>query len=120
MLKGIQMLLLMILPIFYTFNNGNLFMITLAQILLSILIPSFTGPANAFMNKLFPTNIKFRGMAFFYCLGSAILGGTLPLISTFLIKFSLSSITPAIYLFSILFVCMLFIKTKFNHLQQTI
>lgn len=87
-----------IYPVFLLLSNGNGYYIIIAQICFGLTLAAFVAPVNIFMNKLFSTEVRYSGVAFGYGLGSAILGGTLPLIASYLVELLDSKLMPAFYL----------------------
>ena len=59
---------------------------------------SIAGPGHAFVQKLFPTEVRYRGVSINFCLGMAVCGGTAPWILTFLIEKASNLYTPSIYI----------------------
>lgn len=82
-------------PLFYSLYHQN---IILGVVIAAVMMASFNGPSNAYLNEMFPTRIRYSGVALGYSVGVAIFGGTLPLICTFLIRASDFHFAPAIYL----------------------
>lgn len=68
------------LPIFLVYTEGTLFGIWLSQIALLMLCEAFIAPSNAYLNTLFPPECRYTGVAFGSCLGTALFGGTTPLV----------------------------------------
>ena len=87
-----------IYPLFLLLNSGINTKIIAVQISLAILMSLFLGPSNAFMNRLFPASTRYSGIAFGYCSGMAVMGGTMPAISTYLIAITGDIMAPAYYL----------------------
>jgi MHS family proline/betaine transporter-like MFS transporter len=95
---GAVLVISTIYPIFLLLNSGTNEKIISVQISLAILMSLFLGPSNAFMNRLFPASIRYSGIAFGYCSGMALMGGTMPAISTYLIAITNDIMAPAYYL----------------------
>jgi len=86
------------IPVFYLLQSQTLFLTFLGIFLLATMFASISGSQHAFMQNLFPTDQRYRGIAFGFNLGSCILGGTAPMLLTWLIdKFHNLSI-PGYYL----------------------
>lgn len=58
----------------------------------------FIAPSNAFMNRLFPTQARYRGIALGFNVGMAFFGGTTPVINIYLIEKTQSFSSPSLYL----------------------
>lgn len=116
---GVLCVLLGSYPYFLFLNSQIFSNLILSNLLFGIFIAFFIGPANAFMNQLFPVQVKYTGIAFSYCVGSAIFGGTMPLISTYLIGHTGNKLIPAFYLMMAAFIglCSLKMARSFNLLR---
>ena len=68
-----------------------------AQLALVILAAWFQGPMNLFMASLFPAETRYSGLAFSYCVGMAVFGGTTTMIATFLANYTGNPLAPAFY-----------------------
>ena len=69
-----------------------------AELILLGISQFYVAPINAFISKLFPTSLRYKGAALGYCMGMALFGGTSPYISIVLMKWSDDRSTPFIYL----------------------
>ncbi len=85
-------------PLFSLVDHGTFASALGAQMVFAVLMSGATGPIPATMVELFPTRTRFSGVAAGYNISLALLGGTAPLISTWLVGYSGSVITPAYYL----------------------
>ena len=59
---------------------------------------AFIPPSKAIIIGLFPAKNRYSGVSMSHALGSAILGGTAPFISSILTKYTNYPLAPAIYL----------------------
>jgi MHS family proline/betaine transporter-like MFS transporter len=84
--------------IFYLLQQRDLAFILAAIALAATLMATFNGPTNALLQRLFPANVRYTGIAFGYATGAALMGGTQPLICTYLIETTQNSFAPAFYL----------------------
>ncbi|WP_158968130.1 MFS transporter [Chachezhania sediminis] len=69
-----------------------------AMLVLSVLAAFAWGPTPAVLTEVFPTDVRFSGVAFTYNLGFAVFGGLTPLVSTALIHWSGNMLWPAFIL----------------------
>ena len=97
MITGTIATLLGIYPLLSLLTSTSVISIIGAQLALVILAAWFQGPMNLFMASLFPAETRYSGLAFSYCIGMAIFGGTTPMISTFLVDWTGNPVTPAFY-----------------------
>lgn len=86
------------LPVFLVYTNGNLGAIVIFQMLLLTMSSFAIAPSNAYLNTLFPPECRFSGIAFGTCLGTALFGGTTPLICSYLASTIGPLMGPSLYL----------------------
>jgi len=93
------MLTLLFAPcIFYLLQIQSVLSISVAILMAALMMSTFNGPTNALLQKLFPTHVRYTGVALGYAIGAALMGGTAPLICTYLIQLTQNPYSPAIYL----------------------
>lgn len=105
-------------PFFLLVNSGTLVYFVIAELVLIILSQLFVAPAVVIMIKMFPYTVRYRGVAIGNCLGLALLGGSTPYISGYLIKHTGLLWAPAFYLFGVAllgFISILTAEQKLNH-----
>jgi len=85
-------------PIFLMINANSYYLAVLSQILLSITVGFHMGPIPIILVELFPTNIRFTGVALSCNLSAAIFGGTVPVIGTVLYQITGDRMALAYYL----------------------
>lgn len=61
-------------------------LVILSEIILGSLAGSFSACCNMCMCQLFPSNVRYSGVAFGYSVGVSLFGGTVPLLSSLLIE----------------------------------
>jgi len=83
--------------ILYLLQQHSPLAISLATILAAIMMSSFNSPTNSLVQRLFPAKVRYTGIALGYAIGIAIIGGTQPLVSTYLIKATQNPYSPIIY-----------------------
>lgn len=101
LMKIVPCLLLMSsYPLFSLLDNPHLTYKTVLfiQVTISIMGVAFAAPCSAYLTSLFPTQQRYSGISLGYTLGSAILGGTAPLISAALLSWTGDRKAPAYYL----------------------
>lgn len=85
-------------PLFSFFEAGqSAFNIGMVQFVFSLLLGIYMGPIAAVLVELFPTRVRFSGMAIAYNLSAAMFGGTAPLVCEWLIKTTGSNQSLAYY-----------------------
>lgn len=104
------------LPIFSLLQTEIPILILLGQALLGTLVAGIAGAGHGFMQQLFPTQIRYRGISINFCLGMALCGGTAPMLLTYLIEARQWNLyIPALYLMGIAFLflsCLLLLSRK--------
>ena len=86
-------------PIIYIcLLQGSYTFVLMGEILLGIIAGSFSACCNIFMCQIFPSNIRFSGVAFGYTIGTSLLGGTAPAFCHMLIETTKEPLMPAVYL----------------------
>lgn len=85
-------------PVFMVYTGGSFYQILWGQIGVLMFAEAFVSPSNAYLNTLFPSECRYSGVAFGSCLGTAIFGGTTPLLCNQLAYFMDPLWGPAFYL----------------------
>ncbi|HEV7975678.1 MFS transporter [Amycolatopsis sp.] len=70
----------------------------LGQAVFGLLVGCLISAAIAAMTEVFPTHVRATASSVSYMLGTAVFGGTAPLIATYLVKTTGSTLSPAYYL----------------------
>lgn len=91
-------------PFFCIVYTNSLFNIVFAEILFLSFSQLFVAPINAFLTQLFPIRSRYTGMAFGYCVGMALFGGTIPYVSLSLINWSGNASFPYLY---VMLICLI-------------
>ncbi len=71
--------------------DAPLMTIGLCQFIFAAIVGMYSGPIPAILVEMFPTNIRFTGMAIAYNLAAAIFGGTAPMVCEWLIRTTASN-----------------------------
>lgn len=90
-------------PAFSLLLKGGFVYPLLGQILFGLTVGGFMGPIPATLVELFPTNIRFTGLALSYNFSAALFGGTAPFVYLKLIEWTGSIMSPVFYI--LMFVC---------------
>jgi MHS family proline/betaine transporter-like MFS transporter len=85
-------------PMFLWMSRGTFTAALSGQLVSAVLSALYGGAALAAFVELFPTRTRFSGLALGYNLAVAICGGTTPLVATWLVNVSGSTLAPAFYL----------------------
>ena len=90
--------LLLAVPLFLLLNSGEPFLILGALLAAAVLMAFLQGTIPATMVELFPGHIRSSAAGLGYNLAVGVIGGTTPLLCTWLIERSGSMLAPAFYL----------------------
>lgn len=71
--------------------------LVLAQAVSGLLLAMYAGPICAILSELFPTRVRYTALSIGYGFAVTIFGGFAPFIATFLIRFTGSPVSPALY-----------------------
>jgi MHS family proline/betaine transporter-like MFS transporter len=106
------LMMAMIYPIFISFEPGNFWNIALLQAALAVLVGFYIGPVPALLVEMFPTSIRYTGLAIPYNLTAAIFGGTTPMVCVWLISQTGDSSAVAFY---VIFCTLLSLTALYYH-----
>ena len=72
----------LVFPAFFLLNQPSLVAVLVGQILLGCLVGNFVGVTHFFLQSLFPVHMRYKGVAFGFCLGMTLTGGTTAMLLT--------------------------------------
>lgn len=93
-------------PIFYGLHTMNYLTAILSQIIFSAILGFYMGPVPTILVELFPTRVRFSGVAISYNLSVAIFGGTAPIVGAALYESAKGQILFPYYLIALAFICL--------------
>jgi len=73
-------------PLFSLFTPGDMLVNGLVQAAFACIVGLYIGPVAAVLVELFPTSVRYTGMAIAYNLSAALFGGTAPMVCTWLLQ----------------------------------
>jgi MHS family proline/betaine transporter-like MFS transporter len=85
-------------PMFLWMSGGTFRAALSAQLVSALLSVLYGGASLAAFVELFPTRTRYSGLAVSYNLAAALCGGTTPLVATWLVNVTGSTLAPAYYL----------------------
>jgi len=88
-------------PLFYLFNLQNMSWVIFSYIMFSVFFGFIPAAYSSLLTILFPTNIRYSGVALSYNLAYAIVGGLSPIICTMAIEHFDTIYAPAYYVMSV-------------------
>ena len=90
-------IILLVLPCFYLLQSKSILLIVLSLGIATILSSLEQGNTLALVVENCPLNVRYSGIAFTYNLGSALFGGSMPLIANLMTE-KISLVSPGYYL----------------------
>lgn len=96
-LTGILCLIVLTYPLFLLFNLHSLIWVVISYLIFSLFFGFIPGSYSAMLSTLFPTAVRYSGIAMSYNLAYAFFGGFSPIICTFAIHQFNSNLAPALY-----------------------
>jgi len=85
-------------PLFWMMHHSHFMIILSGQLGFAVLIGLFLGVSQATMAETFPARVRCTALSLGYNLCLGILGGTTPMVATYLIARSHNDLSPAFYL----------------------
>ncbi len=85
------------LPMFMLLPASDFAGILLIQSAFGLLVGVYVGPIAALLTELFPTSVRYTGMAVSYNLSAALFGGTTPMVSEWLIARTGTPLSIGVY-----------------------
>ena len=79
-------------------SGGSMGIVMMAQMILAIAVGGYFGPLPALMVEAYPTNVRFSAVSITTNISGPLFGGTAPMLMTYLIHTTGSSLIPAFYL----------------------
>lgn len=84
-------------PTFMLFEVGGPVAV-ISQVILGLVDSALMGVALSTFAEMFPTQVRYTGIAFGFSVGAAVAGGTSPYIATWLVDVTGSTLSPAFFL----------------------
>ncbi|HAU1501527.1 TPA: MFS transporter [Legionella pneumophila] len=94
---GMVAMLFLSIPIFFLLATGNVVLIAIGLVFMSILIAITYAPLNAYMVSLFPHQYRYSGFGVAFNVGISLFGGTTPIVMMWLVNSTSNFISPAWY-----------------------
>lgn len=98
-------------PLFTMLSKDNMAMNAFSFSVLAVLLACYEAPLASIFCEIFPTKVRYSGIAIMYNFGIAILGGTTPLIAYHLIQNTQLTTAPSFYLMAAAFVSFLVLSS---------
>lgn len=88
------LVILLIFPIFWMLRTNWVGGAMISQMIFAALVGGYMGPMPAALVELFPTRIRFTGVALSYNFSAALFGGTLPAVATWIVSKGYHDLVP--------------------------
>ena len=98
---GIILFIIILYPMFVWTDQGIFWHAIVAQFSFTFVLAMISGPLCATMIEMFPAVMRFSGIALGYNIAQSLVGGTSPLICTWLISTTGDIASPALYLIAV-------------------
>jgi len=107
---GIILLILSVYPIFICLGSMNFVLAVISQILFAGIIGIYMGPIPTVLVEIFPTSVRFTGVALSYNLAAAIFGGTAPVVAMLLTRITGDNYAISYYLIALALLSSIILK----------
>lgn len=97
-------------PIFVALGSMNYIVALISQIIFAIIVAAYMGPVPTLLVEIFPTKVRFTGIALSYNLSAAIFGGSAPMIGMMLVQFTGDKYALSYYLITLSIVSLFILK----------
>jgi MHS family proline/betaine transporter-like MFS transporter len=104
-------------PIFLSLAQPGIIVPLLGQVVFGIILAFYMSPVPAILVELFPTSVRFSGIAVSYNLSAAIFGGSTPAVALWLIKSTQMNHALAFYIMlfaGLSLISLYYFRDKFN------
>lgn len=86
MMTMAAIMFLAVYPLFSLFDGAGVVQAALVQATFALILGLYCGPIAAVLVELFPTSVRYTGMALAYNISAALFGGTAPMVCSWLIE----------------------------------
>lgn len=95
---GAFLFIILSYPCFLLINEPGLMLPLLGQTIFGCLVSLYMSPVPAILVELFPTAIRYSGVALSYNISAALFGGTAPMVATYLINHTGNNLSLVFYI----------------------
>ncbi|WP_312179551.1 MFS transporter [Arthrobacter sp.] len=117
LLAGSAGLAILVIPAFLLITSGNVGVALLGQLVYIIPLLVFGAGSSTIFVEIFQTKTRFTSAAVSYNVGYALLGGTAPLVGTWLVETTGSVVSPGVYL--AVYAVIVFLVVRFGGIPET-
>lgn len=107
---GIVLMIILIYPIFLMLGSMDFTLAVISQIIFSSIIALYMGPVPTTLVEIFPTRVRFTGVALSYNISAAIFGGSAPMMGMLLMRFTGDKYAISYYLIGLAILTLIILK----------
>jgi len=107
MILGTVAMIVSVVPLFMLLQQGEWHIALAAQVIFAVIVGFVQGPMPVLMAEMFPVTIRYTSVGIGYNLSVALLGGTAPVVATWLIEKTNNLLSPAFYILFFSFVSLI-------------
>lgn len=96
-----MLIILLYIPIFILISTPNYYALISGLTMMSILAAAILTPTYIYFSDLFPTSLRYSGVAVSFNIGITLIGGFTPVMSTYLVDATKLSYSPALYIIAL-------------------
>ena len=124
LITGTILIIALIYPIFIALGSMNFTLALLSQIVFAVVIALYMGPVPTVLVEIFPTRVRFTGVALSYNMSAAIFGGSAPVVAMLLTEMTGDKYAISYYLITLavitLFILRFYKETYRKNLAENI
>ena len=98
LIMGVLAIIALTYPMFYLLGQMHFVLAIFSQIVFAAAVAFYMGPVPTVLVEIFPTRVRFTGVALSYNISAAIFGGTAPMVAMLLVKWTGDKYSIAYYL----------------------
>ena len=110
LITGVVSMIILVYPIFLALGSMNFTIAIISQIVFASILAIYMGPIPTVLVEIFPTRVRFTGVALSYNLSAAIFGGTAPMVGAILMKLTNDKYAMSYYLIIIATISLIVLK----------
>ena len=110
LISGLIAMIILIYPIFIALGSMKYYLAIASQITFAAIIAWYMGSVPTVLVEMFPTRVRFTGIALSYNLSAAIFGGSAPMVGMMLVKFTGDKYALSYYLILLAIVSLIILK----------
>lgn len=92
------LIVLLYIPIFVLISTPNFYALILGLTLMAMIASAILSPTYIYFSDLFPTSLRYSGVAVSFNIGITMIGGFTPVMSTYLVDRTSMPFAPAFYI----------------------